>query len=158
MDRSSATAGSALPAACSGVASLGSLQQPFACVGDRPGPDLVTFVMPHPTNSADARNHRATAARTHIMRIAVFGANGGTGRLLTQQALEAGHDVVAVLRRPAQLPLVHERLTVVEADVHDVEAVARAVAGSEAVLSTLGVPFTRKPIKIYSAGIVSIGA
>jgi putative NADH-flavin reductase len=92
------------------------------------------------------------------MRIAVFGANGGTGRLLTQQALEAGHDVVAVLRRPAQLPLVHERLTVVEADVHDVEAVARAVAGSEAVLSTLGVPFTRKPIKIYSAGIVSIGA
>ncbi len=92
------------------------------------------------------------------MQIAVFGANGGTGRLLTQQALDAGHDVVAVVRKPAQFPLAHERLTVVEADVHDVEAVARAVAGSEAVLSTLGVPFTRKPIDVYSAGIASIGA
>lgn len=92
------------------------------------------------------------------MRIAVFGANGGTGRLLTQQALEAGHDVVAVVRRPAQFPLAHGRLTVIEADVHDVEAVARAVAGSEAVLSTLGVPFTRKAIDVYSAGIASIGA
>jgi putative NADH-flavin reductase len=92
------------------------------------------------------------------MQIAVFGANGGTGRLLTQQALDAGHDVVAVVRRPAQFPLAHGRLTVVEADVHDVDAVARAVAGSEAVLSTLGVPFTRKPIDVYSAGIASIGA
>ena len=92
------------------------------------------------------------------MQIAVFGANGGTGRLLTQQALDAGHDVVAVVRTPVQFPLAHERLRVVEADVHDVEAVTRAVAGSEAVLSTLGVPFTRKPINVYSAGIVSIGA
>ena len=92
------------------------------------------------------------------MQIAVFGANGGTGRVLTQHALDAGHDVVAVVRRPAQFPLAHERLTPVEADVHDVEAVARAVAGSEAVLSTLGVPFTRKPIDVYSAGIASIGA
>ena len=92
------------------------------------------------------------------MQIAVFGANGGTGRLLTQQALDAGHDVVAVVRRPEQFPLAHGRLTVVEADVHDVEAVARAVTGSEAVLSTLGVPFTRKPITVYSAGIASIDA
>lgn len=92
------------------------------------------------------------------MQIAVFGANGGTGRILTQQALDAGHDVTAVVRRPLQFPVVHERLSVVEADVHDVEAVARAVAGSEAVLSTLGVPFTRKPIDVYSAGIVNIGA
>jgi putative NADH-flavin reductase len=92
------------------------------------------------------------------MRIAVFGANGGTGRLLTQQALDAGHDVVAVVRKPAHFPLAHGRLTVVEADVHDPEDVARAVAGSEAVLSTLGVPFTRKPIDVYSAGIDTIGA
>jgi putative NADH-flavin reductase len=92
------------------------------------------------------------------MRIVVFGANGGTGRLLTQQALEAGHDVVAVTRRPGQFPLVHERLTVAAADVHDLAAVARAVAGSEVVLSTLGVPFTRKPITVYSAGIASIRA
>jgi putative NADH-flavin reductase len=92
------------------------------------------------------------------MRIVVFGANGATGRLLTQQALDVGHDVVAVTRRPGQFPLVHERLRVAEADVHDRTAVARAVAGREVVLSALGVPFTRKPVNVYGAGIVSICA
>jgi putative NADH-flavin reductase len=92
------------------------------------------------------------------MRIVIFGANGGTGRLLTQQALDAGHDVVAVTRAPERFPLAHERLTVAEADVHDREAVARSVPGADAILSTLGVPFTRKPVTVYSAGIVNIGA
>lgn len=39
------------------------------------------------------------------MNIAVFGANGATGRLLVQQALDAGHDVAAVTRRPSAFPL-----------------------------------------------------
>ncbi|WP_275937058.1 hypothetical protein [Arthrobacter sp. Hiyo1] len=34
------------------------------------------------------------------MKIAVFGANGPTGRILTAQALDAGHVVTAVTRRP----------------------------------------------------------
>jgi nucleoside-diphosphate-sugar epimerase len=92
------------------------------------------------------------------MRIVVFGANGGTGRLLTRQALDAGHEVVAVTRQPGQFPLAHPCLTVTIGDAHDRVAVARAIDGSEAVLSTLGVPFTRRPISIYSAGIANIGA
>jgi putative NADH-flavin reductase len=90
------------------------------------------------------------------MKIVVFGANGGTGRQLTQQAVNAGHEVVAVTRRPQEFPLAHERLEVVEADVHDPDAVKRAVHDSEVVLSTLGVPFTRRPVTIYSHGIVNI--
>jgi putative NADH-flavin reductase len=92
------------------------------------------------------------------MRIVIFGANGGTGRLLSQQALDAGHVVVAVTRKPHQFPLAHPSLTVAEADAHDRAAVTRAVDGSDAVLSTLGVPFTRRPIDVYSASIVNIGA
>jgi putative NADH-flavin reductase len=87
------------------------------------------------------------------MRIVIFGANGATGRLLTEQALAAGHDVAAVTRRPADFPIEHERLTVVAADVHEAQAVERAVEGADVVLSTLGVPFTRKPINVYSDGI-----
>ncbi|MDT4972137.1 MAG: hypothetical protein QOG22_2280 [Pseudonocardiales bacterium] len=87
------------------------------------------------------------------MRIVVFGANGATGRLLTEQALAARHDVVAVTRRPADFPIAHQRLTVAAADVYDAKAVERAVEGAEVVLSTLGVPFTRKPINVYSDGI-----
>lgn len=90
------------------------------------------------------------------MRIAIYGANGGTGRLLTELALDAGHEVVAVTRNPAAFPVTHGRLRVAEADVHDRTATADAMAEVEVVLSALGVPFSRKPISIYSDGIASI--
>jgi len=90
------------------------------------------------------------------MKIVVFGANGPTGRLLTQQAITAGHQVVAVTRRPGDFPLSHVRLTVENADVRDSEAVDRAVTGADAVLSTLGTPFSRAPITLYSEGIRAI--
>ena len=69
------------------------------------------------------------------MRISVFGANGGTGRVLVRQAVDAGHEVVAVTRRPDEFPFTHPRLIIAKADVHDSQAVYRAVEGSEAVLS-----------------------
>jgi putative NADH-flavin reductase len=90
------------------------------------------------------------------MHIAVFGANGPTGRLLVQRALDAGHGVVAATRHPDTFPIEHERLAVRRADVHDGAAVADVVAGTDAVLSTLGVPFTRKPIEVYSGGARNI--
>ena len=92
------------------------------------------------------------------MRMVIFGANGLTGRLLTNQALAAGHHVAAVTRRPAGFPITHERLSIVEADVHDAQAVNRAVEGADVVLSTLGVPFTRKPVNVYSDGIRNVAA
>jgi nucleoside-diphosphate-sugar epimerase len=92
------------------------------------------------------------------MRIIIFGANGSTGRVLTRQALTAGHEVVAVTRRPTEFPLSHEQLRIVRADVYDRQAVDDAVAGVDAVLSTLGVPFSRKPITVYSDGIRNITA
>jgi putative NADH-flavin reductase len=90
------------------------------------------------------------------MRISVFGANGGSGRVLVRQAVDAGHEVVAVTRRPDEFPFTHPRLIIAKADVHDSQAVYRAVEGSEAVLSSLGVPFTSKPIMVYSEGVSSI--
>ena len=90
------------------------------------------------------------------MKIVVFGANGATGRLLTEQAVAAGHVVTAVTRHPEIFPLRHERLRVVRGDVFDLASVEQAVAGQDAVLSTLGVPFTRKPITVYSQGMAHI--
>ena len=90
------------------------------------------------------------------MRIAIFGANGPTGRLLTGQALAAGHQVAAVTRRPDSFPLRHDRLEVVGADVLDPEAADAAVAARDAVLSVLGVPPGKAPISTYSHGAANI--
>jgi putative NADH-flavin reductase len=86
------------------------------------------------------------------MRIVIFGANGPTGRLLTATSIAAGHETVAVTRRPDAFPLHDERLRVVGGDVLDPEAVDRVVAGADAVLSALGVPFGKAPVEVYSHG------
>jgi nucleoside-diphosphate-sugar epimerase len=90
------------------------------------------------------------------MHILVFGANGPTGRLLTAQCLAAGHEIVAVTRRPDRFPIRHERLAVRGADVLDPDAVDDLVGGSDAVLSALGVPFGKTPVETYSRGAAHI--
>jgi putative NADH-flavin reductase len=90
------------------------------------------------------------------MKLAVFGANGPTGRLLTQRALDEDHNVVAFTRRPEDFPVEHPRLEVVPGDVHDSGVVASAIEGSDAVLSALGVPFAKTPITVYSHGGANI--
>lgn len=90
------------------------------------------------------------------MDLVVFGANGPTGRQVVRQALAADHHVRAVTRKPDEFPPSSSQLTVVTADVTDADAVARALADSQAVISTFGVPYSRKPITVYSQGITNI--
>ncbi|WAC96686.1 NAD(P)-dependent oxidoreductase [Streptomyces sp. NA13] len=66
------------------------------------------------------------------MRITVFGATGGVGGEVVRQALEAGHEVTAVVRDPAALKAGGERLEVARADL----------AGAEALLARSGTEWT----------------
>jgi putative NADH-flavin reductase len=74
------------------------------------------------------------------MRITVFGATGRTGRHVVEQALDAGHQVTAVVRDPARLPVPPRAgLTVATASLEDRAAVLRAVTDADAVVDALGV-------------------
>ena len=86
------------------------------------------------------------------MRILIFGATGGTGRHLVEQALRQQHDVTAFVRDPAKLPFQDERLSVVVGDVRHPEAVRNAVAGQEAALSALGVRPGTPPVVAEGVG------
>ena len=79
------------------------------------------------------------------MKLLVFGASGGTGSRLVQQALQQGHVVTAFAREPGKIHLVHDNLRIVRGDILDPASVETAVAGQDGVLSALG---TRLPIKI----------
>jgi len=73
------------------------------------------------------------------MNITVFGATGGTGTALVEQALAAGHEVTAVVRDPARMKVApHPRLRVVTADVMDPASIAPALAGTDAAVNTVG--------------------
>jgi putative NADH-flavin reductase len=90
------------------------------------------------------------------MHITVFGATGGTGRHVVQQALDAGHHVTAVVRNPAGVPCAdHAELDVVKADVMDPDAIMKSVAGRDAVVSALG-PRSRGHTRVCSGGAQAI--
>lgn len=76
------------------------------------------------------------------MNIAIFGANGATGRLLTRRSLAAGYNVTVLLRTPGSFPL-RDRLIlsgghIVEGSAFDPAAVARTIQGATVVFSALG--------------------
>ena len=73
------------------------------------------------------------------MKLTIFGATGRTGRYLVEQALDAGHNVTAYVRNPAKLRYKHENLHVVQGEITEVGKVAEAIAGTDAVISALGV-------------------
>jgi kynurenine 3-monooxygenase len=72
------------------------------------------------------------------MRVTVFGAAGGTGRHVVDEALAAGHEVTVLVRDPAKLGSVDPAVTVEVGDARDPEVVARAVAGAQGVISAIG--------------------
>ncbi|MFE4371007.1 NAD(P)-dependent oxidoreductase [Streptomyces sp. NPDC056835] len=90
------------------------------------------------------------------MKLVIFGANGPTGRLTTEQALAEGHEVTAVTRRPDAFPLSGARLSVVKADILNPDEVRRVVAGHDAVISTVGIPYTKEPVTVYSEGTANV--
>jgi putative NADH-flavin reductase len=73
------------------------------------------------------------------MKLLIFGASGGTGRQLVEQALAQGHMVTAFVRNPAKFPIAHEHLRIAQGDALRYDAVELAVSGQDAVLSALGV-------------------
>jgi putative NADH-flavin reductase len=80
------------------------------------------------------------------MQIALFGATGGTGRQVLEQAIASGHTVTALVRDPAKIEA-RSGLTLVHGDVLDQEATSRCVAGSQAVICVLGSGVGDEPVE-----------
>jgi uncharacterized protein YbjT (DUF2867 family) len=72
------------------------------------------------------------------MHLVVLGATGRTGRLVVEQALAAGHTVTALVRSPEKLAMHSPNLRAVTGEATDSSAVALALEGADAVISTLG--------------------
>ncbi len=92
------------------------------------------------------------------MRLTVFGATGGTGTQLTEQALAAGNRVTAVVRDPARLAVpAQPGLEVVMADIMDPASILPAVAGADAVVTATG-PHGTGPTTVIADSVRSIAA
>lgn len=93
------------------------------------------------------------------MRLTVFGATGGTGVQVVRRALDAGHEVTAVVRDPAALPgEIRACADVVQADVMDPAAIEEAVKGRDAVVTAIGTRDGRRPTSVCATSTGSITA
>lgn len=90
------------------------------------------------------------------MKIVVLGASGGTGTQVVEQAVAAGHDVTAVVRRPAAVDLPGAR--VLAGDVLDPATLDGAFEKADAVISALGSHSGRAPTEVYSRGTRNVRA
>jgi putative NADH-flavin reductase len=77
------------------------------------------------------------------MRIIVFGATGGTGQEVIAQGLGAGYSTTAFVHRPKAIPTEHPHLSIVLGDALNMQKVAKAIQGHDAVISALGVKTTQ---------------
>ena len=97
------------------------------------------------------------------MRVLVVGASRGTGAELVDELARRGHVVTAFSRRAGGDD---PRIVYQSGDVLDADAVAKAVAGQDAVVVTLGIPdnpfrvrLTRRassPLDVRSTGTANV--
>jgi putative NADH-flavin reductase len=79
----------------------------------------------------------AVVTYTATMQLTVFGASGKVGSLVVEAALRRGFSVVAFTHsRDMFIP--SNKMRVIKADIHSATDVAKAVQGSDAVISCLG--------------------
>ena len=70
------------------------------------------------------------------MKLIVFGATGGVGKLFVQQAIEKGHTVTAFVRSPEKMDI--DGVQIIQGDAFDATSVANAIEGHEVVVSCVG--------------------
>jgi putative NADH-flavin reductase len=71
------------------------------------------------------------------MKLAVFGATGGTGPFVLREAVLRGHEVTAFARSPEKLAAPSTLASIVTGDARDLDAAAAAAQGQDAVIMTV---------------------
>ncbi|MFE2183238.1 NAD(P)-dependent oxidoreductase [Streptomyces sp. NPDC059455] len=83
------------------------------------------------------------------MKLTVLGATGGTGCQIVRQAVDAGHEVTAMVRDATRLPPdLRDRIAIVETHAVDATAATAAIAGRDAVLSAIGTRDLKHPTRV----------
>jgi putative NADH-flavin reductase len=72
---------------------------------------------------------------TVMKNVTLIGASGFVGNAILNELLNRGHKVTAAVRNPEKVVTKNERLTVVKADVENVEEIATLSKGKDAVIS-----------------------
>jgi putative NADH-flavin reductase len=84
------------------------------------------------------------------MKVLVIGGTRGIGREVVAAAHAAGHKLTLLARNAERISLLVTGVRVVVGDAADADDIERAVAGQDAVVWTVGVRPTRRPVHLFS--------
>jgi uncharacterized protein YbjT (DUF2867 family) len=84
------------------------------------------------------------------MKVLVIGGTRGIGREVVAAAHAAGHELTLLARNAERISLPVTGVRVVVGDAGDADDIERAVAGQDAVVWTVGVAPTRRPVHLFS--------
>ena len=88
--------------------------------------------------------------------ILVFGGTSGIGLQTVKLALERGHTVTSVTRRPERMSVEHPNLTNAKGDITKPDTFQDLVPGKDAIVSAIGLKPTRKEVTVYSEGMKQV--
>ncbi len=113
------------------------------------------------SSMAAALMGKTALAEQALRPILVIGATARSAPELLEQALGQGRRVTALARNPDKIVVSGAGLTAVKGDVYDVESLASAMTGEEAVVSLIGPRVTDHSkeigfIDLYSVGTATI--
>ena len=91
------------------------------------------------------------------MKLLVLGGTGGTGRLIVEQALEAGHDVTVLAREKSRVTNTNPKLRVAIGDTTaGAESLAESMRGQDAVISAIGRGYSFKSEHLIARSVPGI--
>ncbi|XP_005107135.2 flavin reductase (NADPH) [Aplysia californica] len=91
------------------------------------------------------------------MKLLVLGATGPTGQLVISEALDRGHEVIALARSPEKVTAKSDKLQVKSGDILSRQDLAAHMSGCDAVLSGVGGKSgTFNPCDVYSTSVRAI--
>lgn len=76
------------------------------------------------------------------MKIAIIGASGQIGSRISAEALNRGHSVTGIARNP-EMGIKNENINWIKADALNVESLAAAIQGHDALISAFGIDWSR---------------
>ncbi|MFT5573874.1 MAG: putative NADH-flavin reductase [Cryomorphaceae bacterium] len=89
------------------------------------------------------------------LNILIFGGSSGIGLETTRLALERGHNVTSITRRPERMPIEHKNLANLKGDITKPETYSQQFNGQNIIISSIGLG-SREPTTVYSGGMQSV--
>ena len=90
------------------------------------------------------------------LSILIFGGTAGVGLQTVELALQRGHTVTSIARRPERMTIEHERLQNIKGDITLPDTYEHLFASQNVIISAIGLGPTRDEVTVYSQGMLAV--